>query len=70
MSAILDRILTRLYRAAGAALFLALCGFVSYTAGSRHHGTRSAELPTPAVPRSGDTVQNQIGCSGRAAARR
>lgn len=35
MNARLDRGLTRLYRLAGAALFLALCGHAAYRAGVR-----------------------------------
>lgn len=46
MSAVLDRWLTRLYHTVGAALLLALCAVVSYTAGDgpRPCRARSAEL--------------------------
>lgn len=46
MSAVLDRWLTRLYHTVGAALFLALCAVVSYTAGDgpRPYRVRAAEL--------------------------
>ena len=45
MNARLDRGLTRLYRLAGAALFLVLCGHASYTAGARSRDAAEAARP-------------------------
>lgn len=62
MSAALDRWLTRLYHAVGGSLFLALCAFVSYTAGDWHgpYRVRSTDLLTPEVAPGGALRQTRV----------
>ena len=62
MSAALDHWLTRLYRAVGGALFLALCGVLAYGAGDRRRPccVRSAVLLTPEVAPGGTVRQTRV----------